>query len=365
MLKKTTKKNLISIYLKAMNHLEQLLPTPSEIKRLFPLEKKEALYISKIRKQASDCLERRDLRYVFIVGPCSLHDPKAFIEYSSMWKNLATALENDFLLILRFFPEKSRTLGGWKGFISDPYLDGSHDLKTGLIETRKLLLYLAKNEIPCASEIVDPLLTPYIDDLITWGIMGARSVFSQVHRQHASQYSFPIGWKNSVEGNIEVAIQSAISASQKHVFPSMNQEGKITLFSTLGNSQTHIILRGSAYQSNYHFTSIQKALEKQKDYTFSRHILIDCSHGNSQKDPQKQKICFEEVLTYMPHLPIAGMMLESFLQEGSQDPNKKPLSYGVSITDPCLSFKDTQELLLQAQGVLSKGLSISMSFVQK
>ncbi|MEI6242389.1 MAG: 3-deoxy-7-phosphoheptulonate synthase [Chlamydiota bacterium] len=367
--KKLRKKHRSRYILKVMNYEISSLPSPNEIKTLLPLGKEESLFIMKARKQAIACLKRKDPRYVFFIGPCSIHEPNSLIEYCKLWKPLSLSLEKDFFLVLRFFTEKSRTQGGWKGFISDPLLDGSNNLHQGIIETRKLLLTLTQNGIPCASEIVDPLLTPYFDDLLTWGFIGARSASSQVHRQHASKYDFPIGWKNSVDGNVDVAIQGAINASQKHVFPSINQDGKISLFSSHGNPHTHIVLRGSTTHENYDLPSIHKVLQKLYGYSFSRPLLIDCSHGNAQKDLKKQKKCFEEVLTYMTQMPIFGMMLESFIYEGNQSLHQKPLTYGISVTDPCLSFETTAHLLLLAQKLLSSkevcGRSMSTSFVQK
>ena len=333
------------------------LLTPEKIQELYPLSWEAQRYIHHAKTQAIRILEGKDPRKALIVGPCSIHDREAAIEYGHRFRELASAVRETCFLVMRVYVEKPRTSTGWKGLLYDPHLDGSSDIQTGLLWTRELLLTLAQMQIPCATEFVDPLAALYFEDLITWGFIGARTSSSQPHRQFASQLQIPVGFKNSTDGNLDGAIHGVKSASAAHSSLNIDRQGKICAVHSAGNPHSHIVLRGAHDFTNYDEPSIYAAVEKLKKEELPTRLMVDCSHGNCQKQFEKQIEIFSSILEQMergnPH--ILGMMLESHLTSGNQllTEDLDALQYAVSITDPCIDWETTEELIYSADAILT------------
>ena len=332
------------------------LPSPSQIKQEYPL--KSSGLIANWRKSAKLILQRTDPRLVAIVGPCSVHDPESAIEYALRLKSISAEIEKNCFPIMRIFIEKPRTRLGWKGMLYDPHLDGTNDIAAGLRKSRELILRITEIGVPCATEILEPIIAPYFDDLIVWGLIGARTSASQPHRQVASGLAFPIGFKNDFRGELDVAISGILSSRIPHSHIGIDENGRITALNTRGNPLSHLVLRGSENGPNYDPTSVEKAVSELKNHRLEPRLLIDCSHGNCGKDHRRQRMVFESVIEQAAeNKAIAGFMLESHLLPGKQPLGDDPslLSYGVSITDPCLGWEETESLLR----------SMSISSVQK
>lgn len=332
------------------------LPTPAQIKRELPLTFPEK--ILSWRAQAIAILERIDPRLALILGPCSIHDFASVYEYGQRLVALKPQIEHAFFPVMRLFFEKPRTRTGWKGMLYDPHLDGSHDIAAGIRKSRALMLQMAELGVPCATELLEPLVLPYFDDLIVWGMIGARTSASQPHRQLASGLPFPVGFKNDCRGDAEIAIGGILSARIPHSHIGIASTGHITKVQTQGNPYTHLVLRGSDLAPNYSPDQVALALKSLREHRLEERLMIDCSHGNCGKDHEKQPQVFESVMAQASTNPsIFGLMLESHLFSGKQRFYNDPqdLRYGVSITDPCLGWEET-EILLR---------STSMSFVQK
>jgi 3-deoxy-7-phosphoheptulonate synthase len=321
------------------------LPSPFSLKEKYPLP--SAYSVSAWRKTAKSILQRSDPRLVAIVGPCSIHDPKSALEYAKRLKELTSEIESNVFPIMRLFFEKPRTKLGWKGMLYDPHLDGTDDITQGLNLSRKLFCQITELGVPCAMEILDPIVLPYFDDLLTWGLIGARTSASQPHRQIASGALFPIGFKNDCQGNLDVAINGIATSKMPHTHIGIDDQGHAAILSSNGNPFSHLVLRGSDSAPNYDPTSIQKAIDALRTEHLTTSLIIDCSHGNSGKDPIQQKIVFESIIEQArTNSSIAGLMLESHLYPGRQPLGEDPstLSYGISITDPCLGWEETEEL---------------------
>lgn len=328
------------------------LPSPNKVKKKHPLE--NTSFIEKARTTAKDIFDKKDDRLALIVGPCSIHCEKEALEYAL---ELDSICQKAFYPIMRVYFEKPRTTLGWKGFLYDPNLDGSYDFEEGIVRTRKLLLQLAKKNIPCATEFLDPMIAPYIDDLITWGFIGARTTASQPHRMLSSTFPFPVGFKNAVDGNVDLAVQGAFVAKNSHVFPGIDPNGKISKLISKGNPYSHIVLRGSNSSSNHHPAAVQDALRLFEKYPLTKRIIIDCAHGNSQKCSENQKQVFKEIIhqIFSGNSSIMGIMLESNINKGAQSINSENLKHGVSVTDPCISLEETKQLILWAESFLEEG----------
>ncbi len=341
------------------------MDTPDEIKKKLPISEKQKRFIASSRQTAQQIVEGSNDSIAIIMGPCSIHDTSLALEYARRIKNLAE--QSSFFLVMRVYCEKPRTTIGWKGLLYDPYLNGTHDIATGIYLTRELLLKLAEMGVPCATEFLDPIVAPYIEDLITWGFIGARTSSSQPHRQLASSLSIPIGFKNCHAGDIHPAIHGVIAARSSHVFVTVGGDGKICTKKSFGNNASHIVLRGSSEKPNYDKKSVQDALKAVHLHGIQSRILIDCSHGNSQKKYEKQKEVFLSVMEQIAqgNHSIMGVMLESHLLEGNQALNEdvSSLAYGVSITDPCIGWSTTEELLSCGEELLSTSSSL-MRFTQ-
>ncbi len=337
----------------------QVLLTPAEIQAKLPLTDLANQNVLKSRKEIEDILDRKDSRKFIVVGPCSIHDIKAAQDYAVKLKELAAQVRDKLLLIMRVYFEKPRTTVGWKGLINDPDMDDSFHIGKGLLIARSLLLKLAEMGLPAATEALDPIVPQYIGELISWSAIGARTTESQTHREMASGLSMPVGFKNGTDGNIEVAINAMKSAKEPHNFLGINLGGQVSIFQTKGNAYGHIILRGGGGQPNYDAETVKKVEEKLKAANLPPNVVIDCSHGNSNKDYKRQSAVFEDVIGQIAagDTSIVGLMLESNLCEGNQPLTREEraqLKYGVSVTDPCIGWEETEKIILAAWEKLSK-----------
>jgi len=324
---------------------EQVLMTPEQLKQAYPLSKLARENILNYRQQIEAIIQGGSQRKLLIVGPCSIHDIDVAKEYANLLKPLHDKLADKLMIVMRVYFEKPRTTVGWKGFINDPDLDDSFNVEKGLKQARELLLWLAELGLPAATEMLDPVTPQYLADLFSWGAIGARTTESQTHREMSSGLSMPIGFKNGTDGSLDVAINAMHSASSPHRFLGINQQGQVALFSTKGNGYAHIILRGGD-KPNYHVDDIVDAKRRVIDAGLEPRFIVDCSHGNSEKDYKKQPLVFNHVLEQMltGDSSLHGMMLESHIKAGNQKIGGE-LKYGVSITDACIDWQTTAELL--------------------
>ncbi|MBN1914783.1 MAG: 3-deoxy-7-phosphoheptulonate synthase [Parachlamydiales bacterium] len=337
---------------------EKKFPAPDIIKKVLPLPQNDSLKIHAFRCKAQSHFFTENKKTILFVGPCSIHDTNSFFLYAQKLFSLQKRVKN-FFIILRFYPEKARTKKSWKGFLYDPYLDGSDAMEEGLLQARSLLLQITRIGLPCCMEFVSPYFIPYLDDMITWGFIGARTVCSQIHRLIASSLNIPIGFKNSLDGTIETALDAVETSRENHTFLSMNSSGELVKTRSSGNPFTHIVLRGGNTKTNYDPHSIEKTMETMKKMNIESPLAIDCAHGNSHKDLEKQKKCFLHTIKTMVHYPsypIKGIMLESNILEGKQN-HSSSIRWGLSLTDPCLGWSSTEKLILWADDFLSKEIS--------
>jgi 3-deoxy-7-phosphoheptulonate synthase len=324
-----------------------------------------------VRQQVCDILEGRDPRLLLIVGPCSIHDSLAAKEYAEKLFHLTNTVSDTFLIIMRAYFEKPRTLTGWKGMLHDPRLDGSHDIATGIRWTRQLLLDLAMMKVPAAAELLDPLVASYFGDLLSWSCIGARTSASQTHRQIASGLAMPVGFKNNVDGNVKDAINGILCAAQSHTFMGINNEGRISKMHTLGNKRGHVVLRGGIHGPNYDASSVSHALQMLAKVHLPLRLLIDCSHDNSSRNHEVQIDVFHSVLRQVAegNRSIRGVLLESHLHEGHQSLSLHPTQrrYAVSITDSCLGWEATEDLIKWGYALLnsSKNQKYDISNLQE
>lgn len=318
------------------------LPEPASVLNRYPAPQE---FIENQREMAKAIAKGADPRLLIFVGPCSIHDEASALEYASRLKQLSEEVKDHCLLIMRAFLEKPRTARGWNGLLHDPRLDGSFDLSSGLWLARKLLQELAEMGVPVACEFLEPLAAPYLTDLVTWGIIGARTSSSPLHRQLASSLPMPCGFKNSLDGSWEQAINSLLVAREKTGRFSIDKHGCLVKEMTKGNADAYLILRGSCRKPNCDELSIETALNDLEDAGLRRRLIVDCAHGNSGKMPKKQIEVFRSILDFRKQKEEAvfGIMLESFLEEGRQQIYEQ--RYGVSITDPCLDWASTQALI--------------------
>jgi 3-deoxy-7-phosphoheptulonate synthase len=328
-----------------------LLATPEEVKRRLPLTTKAADTVFKSREAVRAILERRDPRLFVVVGPCSIHDVAAAREYAGRLKELAGRVGSTLLLIMRVYFEKPRTTVGWKGLINDPDLDDSFHIEKGILLARELLLYVAELGLPAGTEALDPIMPQYLSELITWTAIGARTTESQTHREMASGLSTPVGFKNGTDGALAASINALRSVRHPHHFLGITQTGQSAVFRTKGNQHAHIVLRGGGGRVNYDAVSIAVAERELKAAGLPATIVVDCSHGNSNKDADLQPLVAENCVTQIVdgNRSIVGLMLESHLKAGSQSIPKdlSKLEYGMSITDPCIDWATTETLLLK------------------
>ena len=333
------------------------LPSPHEIKTQRPASRKIEAFITQARETARQIIHGKDPRKALIVGPCSIHDCKSAIAYAERIKALSLEVDSTCFLVMRAYVEKPRTSTGWKGLLYDPHLDSSNDINTGIMWTRELLLTLAEMQVPCATEFVDPLAALYFEDLITWGFIGARTSASQPHRQFASGANMPLGFKNSIDGNLICAINGVLSAQSAHSLMHIDTHGKLCAIQTMVNPLSHIVLRGACEFTNYDAASVYLAMQMLRKSHLLERLMIDCSHGNSQKRAEKQPEVFHSVLEQIEkgNSGIFGLMLESHLKSGNQPLTTDPslLEHDISITDPCLCWDATEELIHSADRAFS------------
>lgn len=322
------------------------LPSPGAMRERLPVDARLAAQIQAHRQTVRDILNGTDDRLLVITGPCSLHDPKAALEYGHRLSELSRQLDDKLFLVMRAYVEKPRTTVGWKGMLYDPHLDGSNDIATGLNVSRHLLLDLARLGLPLATELLHPMAADYLGDLLSWAAIGARTTESQIHREMVSGLPIPVGFKNGTDGSIDVASDAMGAAEHPHTHLGIDDNGHSALLQTAGNPDTHLVLRGGHHGPNYDADSIRQAVGALHAKGRNHRLIVDCSHANSGKDPLRQPEVLHDLLQQRAsgENPIAGVMLESHLQDGKQ-PLQKPLQYGLSITDGCLGWDRTEQLL--------------------
>lgn len=330
---------------------EKILPTPQEIKERHPLSPAAKETVEGGRKAIQAILDRQDPRLLVIVGPCSIHDIVAAKDYAVRLKTVAEKIKERIFIVMRVYFTKPRTSVGWKGFINDPDLDDSFNIEKGLAKARDLLIDINEIGLPVGTEALDAIVPQYIDDLLTWNAIGARTTESQAHREMSSGLSTPVGFKNGTDGNTQVAINAIRSSLLPHHFLGINQQGQCAVIQTRGNPYAHIVLRGGN-RPNYDSVNIALVEEDLSKAKLPVNIVVDCSHGNSLKDPALQPLVFDNCINQIVegNRSIIGLMLESNINFGSQSLPKdlSKLKYGVSITDGCLDWARTEELLLRA-----------------
>ena len=330
------------------------ITSPKKLKDIMPVSDSVIETVLNARNDIKSILEGEDSRLLIIVGPCSIHDPKAAIEYAERLKKLADEVSETVLVVMRVYFEKPRTTVGWKGLINDPELDGSHKINKGIELARRLLLDINALGLPCATETLDPITPQYLADLISWSAIGARTTESQTHREMASGLSMPVGFKNGTDGGLSVAINAMKSALQPHHFLGINNEGLSSAIQTSGNRNLHLVLRGGNNGPNYDAVSIHKAEESLASEGLPEAIMIDCNHANSGKDPTRQELVLRDAIYQIKNddNSIIGIMIESNINGGNQ-PISASLQYGVSITDACLDWENTNRIILNAHQSLA------------
>jgi 3-deoxy-7-phosphoheptulonate synthase len=340
---------------------ERVLISPSDFKRHLPLSKEGEQVVRDGRQTIKNIFARKDHRLLVVAGPCSIHDVEAAKDYALRLKKLHDELGDSLYIAMRIYFEKPRTTVGWKGLINDPRMDDSFHIEEGLHKARELLIWLADLGLPAATEALDPISPQYLADLFSWAAIGARTTESQTHREMASGLSMPVGFKNGTDGGLEVAINALQSVSHPHSFLGINQEGQVTVIQTRGNVCSHIILRGGNNQPNYDSVHVALCEEALRKAGLNENIMIDCSHGNSSKQPELQPLVANDVANQIleGNSAITGIMLESNIHSGNQSipADASQLAYGVSVTDACIDWESTEKLLREVRHKLANTLS--------
>ena len=326
-----------------VKHIDELLPPIAHLYEL-PISEQASELVAQTRQQIANILHGKDNRLLVIIGPCSIHDPKAALEYAQRLLPLRQKYAKELLIVMRAYFEKPRTTVGWKGLINDPHLNGTHDINFGLRQARKLLLELNNLGMPASTEFLDMITPQYYADLIAWGAIGARTTESQIHRELASGLSCPVGFKNGTDGNLKIAIDALGAASHPHHFLSVTKAGHSAIVHTAGNPDCHVILRGGNGEPNYSSEHVKAAAEQLTQAGLPTKLMVDCSHANSRKDFKRQMEVAQDIATQIQNgeQNIIGVMVESHLVEGRQN---DPIVYGQSITDACIGWEDTEKLL--------------------
>ncbi|MDL4913928.1 MAG: 3-deoxy-7-phosphoheptulonate synthase [Enterobacterales bacterium endosymbiont of Blomia tropicalis] len=323
------------------------LITPASLAAEHPISAAIADNVTAARKRIARILTGEDPRLLVVIGPCSLHDPKAALDYAQRLNVLRERYQDRLEIVMRAYFEKPRTVVGWKGLISDPSLDGSFDVNRGIGIARQLLIDINALGLPTATEFLDMVIGQFIADLISWGAIGARTTESQIHREMASALSCPVGFKNGTDGNVRIAVDAIRASRVSHMFLSPDKEGQMTIYQTSGNPYSHVILRGGK-QPNYYANDVAEAAANLREFHLPEQLVIDFSHGNCLKQHRRQRDVAVEVAQQIQagSRAVAGVMIESFIEEGNQKVvSGEPLVYGQSITDPCLSWQDSEEVL--------------------
>ncbi len=338
---------------------EEVLITPEELRALLPLNDEGRQFVQSARNVISNIIHKKDHRLLVISGPCSVHDVDAAKAYAQKLKVLHDKYQDSMYIVMRVYFEKPRTTVGWKGLINDPHMDGSFDVTSGLKKARELLIYLTELGLPLATEALDPISPQYLAELFSWAAIGARTTESQTHREMASGLSMPIGFKNGTNGSLGVAINALQSAASAHRFMGINRKGQVALIKTSGNPDGHVILRGGK-QPNYDSVNVAECEQNIVKHGLEPSIVIDCSHGNSNKDYKRQPLVADNVFNQIceGNTSIIGIMLESNLNAGNQSTAlpKDELAYGVSVTDACIDFQSTEDLIAAAEKKLDNAL---------
>ncbi len=338
----------------------RMIITPKQLDSELPKQPSASRVVVEGRETIRRILRGEDPRLLVVIGPCSVHDPVAALEYAHRLAGLRDQVSDRLFIVMRVYFEKPRTTVGWKGLINDPHLDGSFDMNTGLRLARKLLLDIHAMGLPCATELLDPIVPQYIDDLVAWAAIGARTTESQTHRQMASGLSMPVGFKNSTDGSVQIAIDAMKAARSGHHFLGIDENGLTCIVQTRGNLDGHIILRGGSGRPNYDPENVAMAASLLQQAGLSPKLMVDCSHANSSKKHENQCVVWDSLIEQKKSArdksPIVGVMIESNLNEGRQDvpADRSQLKHGVSITDACIGWADTERLLLQGAEALRK-----------
>lgn len=338
------------------------LPSPMTLKQVLPLSQKLAQRVDNHRQQVRDILDGKDHRLMIITGPCSLHDEMAALDYARRLKTLSDQVADEILIVMRAYVEKPRTTTGWKGLAYDPERNGKGDIEQGLKRSRELMIKLVELGLPLATEALNPMTMMYLDDVITWTAIGARTAESQVHREMISHLNMPVGIKNGTDGSVDTAVNAMISASRSHHCLGLDANGNIAMLDTPGNPDTHVVLRGGRNLTNYDEASIAQTLEQlqgaKKGNQLHAKVIVDCSHDNSQKKHENQLPIAQAVVKQViqGNKNISGIMLESFIEPGKQSmegcDHDGCLKYGMSITDACISWEQTSQLILDLHNTL-------------
>jgi len=335
------------------------LVSPDALATTHPVSHELTQSILASRGHVNDIIQGRDKRLLAIVGPCSIHDPLSAIEYAKRLEKLATEVADEIYIVMRTYFEKPRTIGGWKGLILDPNLDGSYNIQQGIATARKLLIDITSLGVPVGCEMLDPIVPQYIDEMLSWCAIGARTAESQTHRTLASGMSVAVGFKNSTSGECSTAVNAIKSARQSAAFIGVDKQGNLAIYRTTGNDCGHLILRGGDHAPNYYEEEIEAAADLMGKLNLEPAIIIDCSHANSRKNPSRQKRVLRAVVDQViwGRKEIRGFMLESNLKPGCQSIPENPaeLAYGVSVTDSCIGWEETVEILRRAYVTLQKG----------
>ncbi|MDX2052415.1 MAG: 3-deoxy-7-phosphoheptulonate synthase [Polyangiaceae bacterium] len=326
--------------------LHPLLP-PAILMEELPLGDVEASLVARSRSDAAKIIQRTDDRLLVVVGPCSIHDPEAGLDYADRLKRAQERVSDELLIVMRTYFEKPRTTVGWKGLINDPDLDGTFRINRGLRVARKFLLDVLAVGLPTGTEFLDPISPQFVADLVSWGAIGARTTESQVHRELASGLSMPVGFKNGTSGDIQIAVDAIRSSAAPHRFLSVTKQGLAAIVSTRGNPNCHVILRGGSAGPNYSEEAVNKACADLKKAGFDAGVMVDCSHANSNKDCSRQPVVAEALAEQVSHgNNVFGVMIESFIEAGRQNMvDRAELEYGKSITDGCISWAQTEPVL--------------------
>ena len=325
------------------------MPSPEDIHALVPLSEKAAATVMHSREAVRNVLDHKDQRFLVIVGPCSIHDPVAGLDYARRLKKLADELADTLLIVMRVYFEKPRTTTGWKGYINDPDLDDSFHIADGMQKAREFLRDVAELGLPAGTEALDPISPQYLGDLISWTAIGARTTESQTHREISSGLSTPVGFKNGTNGDVTIAINAIVSASRPHSFLGINGQGRTAIVRTAGNQYGHLVLRGGDGRPNYDTVSVQMAGQALAKARLPANIIVDCSHANSFKKPELQPLVMADVVNQvrLGNQMLVGVMIESNLSGGNQPipADLSQLKYGCSITDACIDWEATEKML--------------------
>jgi 3-deoxy-7-phosphoheptulonate synthase len=334
----------------------EAMPTPEEIHRRVPMTDAAEKSVVAGRRALQGILDRRDLRLFIVVGPCSIHDPVAGIDYAKRLKALADEVSDTLLLVMRVYFEKPRTATGWKGYINDPRLDDSFHIEEGMQKAREFLLAVNEIGLPAATEALDPIAPQYLGDLVAWTAIGARTAESQTHREMASGLSTPVGFKNGTDGSVDTAVNAIISASRPHSFLGINMQGRSSVVRTRGNRYGHLVLRGGGDRPNYDTVSVAMAEQALAKAKLAQNVVVDCSHANSYKKPELQPLVMHDCVNQirLGNQSIVGLMVESFIEAGNQPipDDLSKLKYGCSVTDACVDWPTTEKMIRDAHVAL-------------